>query len=173
MDENLSFIEPGEPLPYEDDVWRIALSTSRDKKNKQEPGISNFSLNSSDFGKLSVEWASMSTPEESVARFGATYKSGTEDFKDYRTRELYALNVGFLRSLEPVEDVLYNPIMVRPVLKGRPDNPAHSLVIIKSNFAQDEPELYKKMRDHAKGRKVEVNAEEVEQLVAIYRKQWD
>lgn len=157
----------GDSLPPEDSVYRIVLVTDRDKKNKEIPAIRCFSLHSSDKGKLSVDWSKKTTPEESIARVGASYKTGTTTYKEYNNRELYGLNIGFLKSLEKIEDVVYDPIKVQPRISGKPDNQAHSLVIFND---ENDPEVLEKIRDHAKYNKVLFDMKKVEELVNALRK---
>lgn len=162
----------GEELPEEDEIYRIALCTDRDRKNKKIPAVRCFSLSPSDKNKLSVDWNIKTSPEESIARVGATYRFNKEEYKPFDNRELYAMEVGFLNDLDDVEKTVYDPIHFPSPEPGKVNNPAHSLIVFTESFATDqakEPETLLKIRDHAKDKKVDVNMEEVAQLVKGYR----
>lgn len=172
MDEKEFDLKPGDSLPKPDDVFRLVLETERDRKNKSIPAVRCFSLSPRDKNKLSVEWNKKTTPEEAIARFGASYKLRTTAFKPYDNREIYALNVGFLHSFSEIDDVVYDPIIIEPPIKGSVSNPAHSLIVFSEAFANEqakEPEVLLKIRDHAKDKKVKINWEEVNRLVTRLR----
>jgi hypothetical protein len=174
MDENIPDLSTGTSLPKEDDVYRIVLVTQRDRKNKSIPAVSCFSLSPQDQNKLSVDWSKMTTPEVSIARFGAMYKFHSTDFKPYDNREIYALNIDFLHSFTVIEDVVHDPICINPPELGSVSNPAHSLIVFSAAFKSDQamqPEVLLKIRDHAKDRKVEIDWEKTEQLVKKLRKE--
>lgn len=173
MDETVPDLKSGDKLPKEDEVYRIVEDSRRDKQNKFIPSQSCFSLNPRKDGYgLSTDWNRKTTPEESVARVGATYrytKDGDVQFKPYRNREIYALKISFLESMLEIDQVIYNPILNNPTIPGSPNNPSHSLIIHKTeNFEKNEPILIIKLRNHAKDRKVNVNMNEVEKLVEAY-----
>lgn len=97
---------------------------------------------------------------------------GTTEYKPYDNREIYALNVGFLKSLSDIDDVMYDPNSYSKPKKGRVNNPAHSLVVFQMAFLDDqakEPETLLKIRDHAKDRKIKVDLEKLRSLVVKYR----
>lgn len=172
MDEKELDLNPGDSLPKLDDVFRLVLVSERDRKNKSIPAVRCFSLTPRDENKLSVEWSKKTTPEEAIARFGASYKFNSTVYKFYANREIYALNVNFLHSFSDIDDVIYDPIFIQPPVKGGISNPAHSLIVFTEAFASDqanEPEVLLKIRDHAKDKKVEINWEEVDQLVIELR----
>jgi len=146
----------------------VVLESARDKKNKRLPAISSFSLSDNDHGNLSVDWERKTTPEESIARFGASYKFGKKEYKPYENRAIYALDISFLNSLSDVEGVIYDPIFYSQPVKGRVNNPAHSL--IRFNLALEEngindPETLLKIRDHAAKQKVSYDLEKVHAMV--------
>lgn len=92
MDEKSFALKKGDRLPLGDRIFRVVLSTERDRKNKNVPALRCFSLTPADKGCLSVDWERKTTPEESVARFGATYKMNKEEYKPYDNREIFAKN---------------------------------------------------------------------------------
>lgn len=174
MDVPEIVINKGDSLPDEDHVYRIVLETDRDRKYKNLPALRSFSLNEKDIEdgyNLSVEWDKKTTPELTLIRFGATYKFNSKDYKDPTTRSLYSLRVGFLKTIEGIRDVFYDPIFVEPFEKGNPSNSAHSSV----NFIKElwtpanEPIIIFKIREHAISRKIDVNMEKVLQELEILR----
>lgn len=160
-------------IPLEDRVFRIVVNTQRARDNKRIPSTSCFSLTKADkLGdySLSVDWERKTTAEECIARVGCSYKNGTTTFKDYRNREIYALDVSFLSNLTEVEKVISTPIFHNPVLFGRPNNPAHASVFFRQrDYDQHEPELLLKIREHAKNNLVPFNMNEVEMMITNYR----
>lgn len=175
MDDHLSEIKIGEQLPAGGLVYRLVVATFRDRKNKKIPAVRCFTLSESDENKLSVEWEEKTTPEESVARVGASYKKDKSEYKPHDNREIYALEIDFLNSLEVVNSTVYDPIYFEKSQPGCVNNPAHSLVVFSEDFLTKDralqPEIYLKMRDHAQTRKVEIDMNKVELLVREYRRQ--
>ena len=172
MDEKELNLKPGDSLPKLDDVFRLVLATERDRKNKSIPAVRCFTLVPRDENKLSVEWSRKTTPEEAIARFGASYKFDSNEFKPYCNREIYALNVNFLHSFSDIEDVVYDPISIEPPQKGKVSNAAHSLIVFSAAFAKDqakEPEVFLKLRNHAKDKKIKVDYKKVDELVEELR----
>lgn len=157
-------------IPNTDNVWRIAEISRRDKANKAIPSIKVFSFSQYDDGKLSVDWNKLTTPEQTIARVGMSYKKDTTIFKEYNTREIYALNVSFLNDLgDYIKEVTHDPVFNNPEIIGTPNNPAHSLICCNNISDFDMPEFLTKLRDHAKNQLVGVNMEEVNRLVSTYR----
>lgn len=166
MDEGFpDAINKGESLPDKDRVYRIVVNTERDRKNKRIPAHRCFSLSENDNGKLSVDWEQKTTPEESIARFGASFKYNSKEFKPFKNREIYALEISFLKSLSDIDDVIYDPISSSMDIKARVNNPAHSLIVFNDLFPTHDPETYIKLRDHAKNNKIEVDIQKVGDLV--------
>lgn len=173
MDEGKSNLTKGENLPLTDWVYRIVLSTWRDRKNKSIPSMRCFDLSSQDDNKLSVDWSAKTTAEESIARVGASYKFDKEEYKPFENREVYGLSVKFLNNLKDIEKTIYDPLIYSPPEKGRPDNLSHSLIVFYSEFLNDKarrPETLLKIRNHAKDNKVVLDTSEVERLVELLRR---
>jgi hypothetical protein len=173
MDVKQFDLSSGEPLPADDRVFRIVIKDWREKSDKLTPLPKCFSLSSEDkkhgYG-LSVDWERKTTPEESIARVGCSYKKDSQEYKGYENRELYAIEVGFLKSLESVRDVLYDPIIHEKPEKGNPENPAHSQAFFNPEVLEkDEAEIYIKIRNHAKDKRILVSMESVNDLVDKYR----
>lgn len=172
MDEELSAsVKTGDPIPNEDRVLRIVLASERDRKDCQIPALRCFSLSPADNGKLSVDWEKMTSPEKTIARVGASYKLKKEEYKSYKDREIYALDISFLCSFTNVDKVVYDPIYYSNPIKGRVNNPAHSLVKFNEALTPyNDPEFIMKIRDHAASRKIPVDMEKVHVLVEKLRR---
>ena len=155
-------------IPTNNFVWRIAMSTFRDKKNKQIPAIRNFSLHPSDDFKLSVDWENYTSAEECMARVGASFKNGSTEYKNFNEKEIYAINTTYLGTLEEVIKTEHEPIDFNPCKKGIPNNPAHSLIHFNYGI-QDEAEVYSKLRDHAKNNRVLHDLSITQKLVEEYK----
>lgn len=175
MDEEESLLKSGDALGNDKRVYRIALISSRDSKIKSArvPAHRNFSLSPADQGKLSVDYEPLTTPEKCLATKCAEYKTGKTEFKEPDDREIYAMNISFLCGLESIDDVVYAPVFVAPPQKGKPNNPAHSLVLFRDLKPEDDPEVFVKIRDHAKDNPVPVDRDKLKELIDLYRVQWD
>lgn len=172
MDDEIFVLKKGDLLPDCDRVLRIVEITQRDRRNRNIPNLRCFSLSPNDMGSLSVDWERETTPEESVARFGASFKHGKEVYKPYDNREVYAMEISFLNTLEYVEKVVYDPIYIGKHEKGKVNNTAHSLIKMSEALAQDcynDPETILKMRNHAIENKMQINFDKVHELVKEYR----
>ena len=176
MDERLSDAvtartEKTYGLSSQEFVYRHCMINRRDKANKEIPSIWNFTPSPSDKNDgMSVHAVNLTTPEESLAILGAQYKPNTTEFKDFSTREIYHLNVGYVRTLPKIKDVIHDPIFdINPPI-GYPNNIAHSLITFTSFEFEDEPELFYKMRDHAVSNgRVAVDLELVKKLTIELR----
>ena len=168
MDAPKPDLKKGDPLPSKDFVIRFVDISHRDKKNKTIPASRCFTLSEddkkNDFG-LSVEWQQKTTPEDILIRIGLEKikdKNGNESYKNYLNRELYAMNVGFLKNLKEIVNVVYDPKL---------NNQAHSLALfIPETFEQFEPEITEKIRNHAANFRVPVNMAIVKEKVEKERK---
>lgn len=172
MDEKEPDLKKGDLIPGITQVYRITLIKDRDRKNKAIPAVHCFDLSSRDNNKLSVDWEERTTPEESIARVGASFRYNKEEYKSYKNRELYAMNVEFLNGLQDIDKTIYDPVIYSQPLKGHPNNPAHSSIIFHKDFLKDKAkktETIIKMRDHAKSQKVPINKEKLTGLVEAYR----
>lgn len=157
-------------LPESDKIFRMVHVSMRDRRNKMIPNIKGFQPTPHDNFKLSVDWENKTTPEESLARFGATYKFNKNEFKDHNDFEVFSLEIAFVNSFDSIKEVSHDPIENNPPPIGTPNNPAHSLVHFSSTSEEDEPEIYLKLRDHAD--KISTNGDEVNELVESLRNQW-
>ena len=152
--------------------YRIAVASARDKANKAIPAVRNFTLHPADRGKLSVDCECFTTPEESIARFGATYKTD-RTFKGYSDREIYAIEAAFIEESKLIHGVIFNPTIVDPPQIGQPQNFSHSLLDLALDQPDElEPEICLKLREHAKERRVIHNIQKTDKLVVQYRAQW-
>jgi len=131
-------------------VYRICFATQRDSKNKMCPAIRNFTPSKNDTDGLSVDWEMLTTPEESIARFGAQYKYGKIGvYKEYKDHEIYKLFIEYIKQLPDITDVIYSPIRKEHPPKGAPNNLAHSSITFTKHPLEDECETLLRMRDHA------------------------
>ncbi|MCW3106503.1 MAG: hypothetical protein JWQ09_1009 [Segetibacter sp.] len=172
MDERKPDLKKGASLPDSDFVFRL-IPTDLVEKDKFTPKLKGFSLSDNDkehgYG-LSVEWSAITTPEESIARVGASFKKNTDKYKDHTKRDIYALSISFLKSLDSILDVVYDPIFNEPPIRGVPNNISHSLVnFSKEELEKNETEIYTRIREHAKDKKKSVDMKRVDALVNIYR----
>ncbi len=172
MDESKPELTFGMSLPNSDFVYRL-IPKDLVEKDKFTPRIRGFSLSREDkmqgYG-LSVDWSSLTTPEESIARVGASFKKDTIKYKDYNTKDIYSLSVSFLKSIEAILDVVHDPKMYPTPIEGSPNNPSHSLVIFSpEELEKNETEIYSRIREHAKDKKQTVNTKKIEEFVHVYR----
>ena len=153
--------------------YRLAVASARDKRNKAIPAVRNFALSKNDNGKLSVDCECFTTPEECVARVGASFKAdGT--YKSHLDREIYSISSTFISESDLIRGVLYDPTIVDPPQKGKPQNFSHSLLdLVVSDPDELEPEICLRIREHAKDRRVVHDLDVTNHLVAIYRSHWD
>ena len=157
----------------EKSVYRMVHYSQRERRKGKEPRLDAFKPTPADGHKLSVDYEPMTTPEESLARFGATISKSSGDFKNPHDYSIYSLNIGLLRSLPCIIDIYLNAVLVSPPERGRSDNPAHSLVEFDDIAEEDEPDILYRIQQHAIKRKVEVNSTKVDELTMTYRKIWD
>jgi hypothetical protein len=171
--ELITLPPPHSSLPDNDNVFRIVEKSHRDKKNKSIPSVSCFSLsqNDKDDGyKLSVNWAALISPEHTLAIVGLSYKSGKEEFKNYRNKEIYSLNVQAVKNIENIIDVVYDPIVFPEKVKGFPSNRSHSSILINPvDFEKNEPEIILKLRDYAAENYVMVDEKIVDSIIEEYQ----
>lgn len=117
-----------ELIPDKDNVYRQVHKNFM-KKNSNLPSAKEFRKKADEEG-ISVNWDKYVSPQEVLQIIGKTYKKGSEDFKDPGNYHLFQLNVGEVRAIESVKDVLHDPIWNDPELVGNPNNFAHSLIIL-------------------------------------------
>lgn len=154
-------------IPDSDNTYRL-VHINYIRGNKAL--IHAFSHHPGDNYKLSVDWDRLTTPEESLARFGATYNT-KQVFKDFRSYRIFILNTGYVKVIPGIVDVYYDPIENTPVPIGKPNNPAHSLIDCDLSNPENEPELYQKLADHAS---LEENVDDlkVESITFEIKSQW-
>lgn len=169
MDENQLNLNNGDSIPSGKRLFRLVLVTERDKKNKAIPAVRCFKLKTIDENKLSNDWEELTTPEDTLARCGATFRNGKEEYKTYEDKEIYGIDVGFMRTVTCVSDIIYDPIDFNPKRKGVPNNVSHTSTIFSDIKDEDEPEIFISIRDHAVVNKVEVNMTIVHEIVLKLR----
>ena len=72
-------------LPLEDNIFRLAYCSQKSQKEGRPPSLSEFGPRSNDNGKMSVDYKPLTTAEQSLARFGATFMPGSQNFKDHHS----------------------------------------------------------------------------------------
>ncbi len=177
MDVSELEIKKGDRLPAKDCVYRHGLKEWHEKKNEFLPSLRFFALSPNDKiegYKLSVDWNAITSPEEVIARVGATYKvnkNGDFTFKEFENRVIYSVEINFLNSLNFILNVVYDPIVNKPIIIGSPNNPSHSLICFDSQFYtdQNEPMILAEIRNHAKSNRITVDFDIVKKLVEEYR----
>jgi len=157
----------------EESVYRMVHYSQRERRKGKEPRLDAFKPTPADDSKLSVDYEPKTTPEESLARFGATISISSGEFKNPHDYSVYSLNIGFLRSFTCIIDIYLDEVLVSPPERGRPDNPAHSLVEFDEIAEEDEPDILYRIQQHAIMRKVEANPAQVDELTMRYRRIWD
>lgn len=166
MDAPKPDLKKGDSLPLEDSVIRIVMIEDRDRQNKNIPAHRCFTLSDTDKKKdfgLSVDYENKTTPEEVLIRVGLSRKTdrktGREVYKNYSLREIYKLNIGFLRGFNEISNVIYEPTLT---------NLAHSLILFKKeNYDQIQPEIFQKIRDNAL--KIDVDMAKIKEEVESQR----
>ena len=135
-------------LLEDNNVYRLAHVTMRDRQNKSIPAIRCFTPSPLDQYKLSVDHAEKTSPENSLSRVGATLKqNGT--YKNIKEFEIYNLNVAAIKDIPGIIDVFADPINNNPEIIGKPNNLSHALIHISETAEEDEPEIYSKLRQIA------------------------
>lgn len=148
-----------------DVLYRTCGSNMRDKKNRNIPSLRCFELKPIDDNKLSTDLKRLTTPELCIATKGAEFNCKRQVFKDYTVLDLYALEVGFLFSIDQIEKIVHDPLIYNEKIVGRPNNRAHSLICFKSFSDSDKPEIICKLRDHASKNIVSFDKAVVDKLV--------
>lgn len=152
--------------------YRLAVASARDRRNKAIPAVRNFALTKNDNGKLSVDCSCFTSPEECVARVGASIK-GDGNYKNHLDREVYSIGAEFIAESEQILGVIYDPTIVDPPQKGKPQNFSHCLLSLAVNdLSELEPEICLKLREHAKERRVSHDLAVTNSLVSTLRSQW-
>lgn len=175
MDVRKPKIQPGQPLPLADKVYRYGINTMVEKEDRFTPSPYFFDLSNTDKitgYSLSVDWDKKTTPEEGIIRIGCSYKSKPAlEFKNYKNRVIYALEIEFIDSLDWIRKIEYSPTIHKKGIFGHPNNKAHSLVFYdQAEYAQNRAALLTELRNHAKDKKVEFDMTIVEKAVEKYRK---
>ena len=151
--------------------------TMKERRRGGKLSVGAFQLFPVDDYKLSLDWARLTTPESSLAIYGATINSRTGQYKNWKLWEIHAVEVSFLLELERVVSVEYNPMYYKPPVKGKQDNPAHSLVIFDKEspeyWTSKEPEVLVRIARHAQERQIQPDEEQTELMVKHYHQQQD
>lgn len=160
-------------LQPEQNIYRLVHEAKRPKRNNRRPVADAFVPTLNDNLKMSVDSESLTTPEETLARWGATYTFDKKGFKDHTKWSIFSLNVGFLINFPCIKDIYPDPLKFDPPVKGFPDNPAHTLSEF-DNYPslEDEPEYLSQVEEHVSDREICPDMEVATELVIKYRQQW-
>lgn len=176
MDGKQLEIKKGEILPLKDRIFRHGMADWQELQDaKYVPKFRFFELSTADKEtgySLSVDWESKTTPEDTIIRIGCTYKTGTDKFKNYENRVIYALEINFLSNMDEIINIIYDPILHLEPKKGLPDNPSHTLVRFdkdKYDDPQNRPAILTELRNHAKDKKIIFDIKFVNKAVKEYR----
>lgn len=131
-------------IPNEDLVYRQAhitrLSKFPNDKKKRFPDESHFKP---DPDGLSVNWNGQCTVKGIYEVIGISFKHETSIYKNYREFRLFGLPVGFVRSVEGINDVVHSPVFNgNPAAIGSPNNYAHASILY-----PDDEEIRVKLSD--------------------------
>ncbi len=83
----------------------------------------------------SCDWSEHATPEATRALLGRQYRTGKTDFKDPRAFFVYQHTVAEWRTVHKegpeakAQEVTHDPIFSDPEVPGKPNNPAHTIII--------------------------------------------
>jgi hypothetical protein len=134
-----------EDIPDIDDVYRQVHfgDLVKKPKNRRFPNEAHFSP---DPDGLSVNWSKYCDVNRVFIVIGLTHKADRKNYKSPADYKLFKFNVGLLRSIDGINDVLHDPqFFGNPPSVGNPNNRAHSLI----KYADDE-ELRLKLSDHVR-----------------------
>lgn len=134
---------PEEVIPHEDDVFRQIHKSLFKKSEYRFPSEGHFNLTDGERG-LSVNWERYCKEQDNWILIGATFRPETEVYKDYQAFRVFRFNVGWLREIEKVINVVHDPIYHEELLIGTPDNRAHSLIL----YNQIDEEVRRKLRNY-------------------------
>lgn len=116
-----------EIIPDEDYVFRQIHKEQFKKKDSRFPSERHFSLNEGEKG-LSVNWERYCSVERNWILIGLSYRHNSTSYKDPALFHVFRINVGVLRVVQGVEDVIHDPVYNEPPLLGKPNNRSHSLI---------------------------------------------
>lgn len=143
MDEKIKEIEQ---IPNNDNVFRQVpvMHLTKISKKKRIPNEANFKP---DPDGLSVNWEKYCSSNRCYQLLGLTHNRKGE-FINITSFKLIKLNVGDIRDINGINDIIHDPTPYRGV--GKPQNDGHAL--IKYN---DDAEIRLKLADYASDKLVE------------------
>ena|SRR5688572_345378 len=171
MDEETVGLKNGDSVNEDCCMYRMVHSVFMDKNQIGKPKLSAFKPHINDDHKLSLDYDKLTTPEDSLGRFGATKKNN--GFKNIEDFSIFSIHVPFvceeLKKL--ISQIEYNPIENNPLIYGIPNNASHSLAhfIASPDY---EPEILARLWTHAKDRNIEFNLDAAKDvadyLISLY-----
>jgi hypothetical protein len=136
MDEKLELLiaEVNQPItprsiPADAHFYRhVFLKMVSQKKYLPTPSCFAYTPQGLDDG-LSVDWATLTTPELSLGILGRTFKHKSTELKEPQDYALYRIDQSFLVTMEDVPVGRHDPVYRKnPPLRGEPNNPAHTVL---------------------------------------------
>ena len=111
----------------DDDVYCYVHKSNISKTGK--PRAAAFQNTPREGDNLSCDWRAYTTPEDTKARIGKQFRTGTTEFKNPDIFGISQFKVKHLRVLELGQKVEHDPIFSEPEILGQPNNYAHSIII--------------------------------------------
>lgn len=146
MDEIPPVVTPWkiEIIPDIDFVLRQVPVTQTAPSGRRVPNEAAFKLRPRENG-LSVNWEKYLDVKGNYILLGLTFNN-KNTFNEYTSFKIFRLEVGYIRSISGVTDVLHDPVFRgEPTLVGQPNNRAHSLII-----CDDDEEIRMKLSDYCR-----------------------
>jgi hypothetical protein len=146
MDEISPVVSPWEKeeIPDIDFVLRQVPVINTGPSGRRVPNETAFKLRPGENG-LSVNWEKYLDIKHNYILLGITFNK-INTFIDYTAFKIFRLEVGYIRSISGVTDVLHDPVFRGdPSPVGQPNNQAHSLII-----CNDDEEVRIKLADYCR-----------------------
>lgn len=118
-----------ESIPNSDNVYCFIHSLANVNPKTGKPRAAAFHNTPKQGDNLSCDWGKYSTPQETKARIGQQYKTGTTEFKNPNLFAIVEFTTGLLRTEEYNQQIEHDPIYNNPEIVGIPNNQAHSIII--------------------------------------------
>ena len=133
-----------EEIPDIDFVLRQVPVIQTGPSGRRVPNETAFKLRPGENG-LSVNWEKYLDVKGNYILLGLTFNKNNT-FIDYTAFKIFRLEVGYIRSVSGVTDVLHDPVFRGdPAPVGQPNNRAHSLII-----CDDDEEVRTKLSDYCR-----------------------
>jgi hypothetical protein len=116
-------------IPDTDKVYCFVHSLANVNPKTGKPRAAAFHNTPKQGDNLSCDWEKYSTPQETKARIGQQFKTGTTEFKNPNLFAIVEFTTGVLRTEEYNQQIEHDPILNNPEIVGIPNNQAHSIII--------------------------------------------